>query len=166
MCAAAFMVMAAALIGDVLKREISGAGLLGAPQVGLIGLAAVAMFGFGLAAQSGGQLRAKFLDFIFPASWSRAIFRLADAITAAVLALLAALCWLMAAEAFRLGDVSTVLRWPIWPIQAVIAFAFSINAVRYLVFAAFPALRPDEDPAPETAEIEAVPASARRSDPA
>jgi C4-dicarboxylate transporter, DctQ subunit len=156
-CVAAFALMALALIGDVLKREITGAGLLGATQVGLIGLAAVAMLGFGLAAQSGGQLRAKFLDWIFPRSWDRAIFRLADLISAVILAALAALCWMMVLESQRLGDVASVLRTPIWPVQMIIAVAFSINALRYLLFALYPDLRPPEDPAPETAVIESPP---------
>jgi len=156
-CVAAFALMALALIADVLKREFTGAGLLGATQVGLIGLATVAMFGFGLAAQTGGQLRAKFLDWIFPPSWDRAIFRLADAISAAILAGLGVLCWLMMLESQRLGDVASVLRTPIWPVQAIIAAAFSINALRYLLFAIFPDLRPPEDPAPETAAIEPPP---------
>lgn len=156
-CVAAFALMALALIGDVLKREITGAGLLGATQIGLMGLAVVAMLGFGLAAQTGGQLRAKFLDWIFPKSWDRAVFRAADLISAAILAVLAGLCWAMVAQSQRLGDVASVLRTPIWPVQAIIAMAFSINALRYLLFAIFPDVRPPDDPAPETAIIETLP---------
>jgi TRAP-type C4-dicarboxylate transport system permease small subunit len=160
LCIGAFALMALALIADVLAREFRGAGLLGAPQVGLIGLTVVAMFGFGLAAQTGGQLRVRFLDGVFPRRWDRVVFRVADLVSAAMLGLMATLCAAMAWEAVTLKDVSSVLRWPIWPVQSAIALAFALNAARYLLFAAFPDLRPAEDPVPETAELETVPGKA------
>jgi C4-dicarboxylate transporter, DctQ subunit len=176
-CVVAFIVMAAALILDVAKREMgflfsladalnfaplrdfaeaigAGSGVLGAPQIGVIGMIAVAMLGFGVAAQSGAQLRARFLDGIFPRSWWPTVDRIADLITAAMMALLGVLAVLMVQESARMGDVTSVLRWPIWPMQCIIAFAFLSNALRYLLFALFPALRPKEDAAPETPQIE------------
>lgn len=153
-CAAAFVVMAGALITDVSMREITGAGILGAPQVGVIGMIAVAMFGFGLAASSGGQLRAKFFDGLVPATAERTVSRIADLITAAMLVVLAWLATVMTVESATLRDVTSVLRWPIWPMQAIIVAAFGLNAIRYTLFAVYPELRPVEDPSPETAEIE------------
>jgi C4-dicarboxylate transporter, DctQ subunit len=153
-CGVAFVVMAGALIADVGMREITGAGILGAPQVGVIGMIAVAMFGFGLAASTGGQLRAKFFDGLVPRSLEVSVGRIADLITAAMLALLAWLASMMMAESAALRDVTSVLRWPIWPMQAIIVVSFGLNAIRYLLFATYPELRPIEDPSPETAEIE------------
>jgi C4-dicarboxylate transporter DctQ subunit len=154
-CALAFMVMAGALVVDVLKREFTGSGLLGAPQVGVIGMIAVAMFGFGIAAQSGGQLRIRFLDWIVPPHLAPALTRIADLVTALMLLVLAGLALQMTAQSAAMADVTTVLRWPIWPMQSIIVAAFGLNAIRYVLFALYPALRPAEDPAPETAEIEA-----------
>jgi TRAP-type C4-dicarboxylate transport system permease small subunit len=156
-CAVAFVLMAGALIVDVGARLIGGAGVLGAPQVGVVGMIAVAMFGFGIAAQTGAQLRPRFLDFLVPRAWDGAIDRLADAVTGAMLALLGVLCVLMVEEAARLGDVTSVLRWPIWPIQAIIAFAFLANAARYFVFATYSELRPRDDIEPETSAVEEAP---------
>lgn len=153
-CLVGFAVMAAALIADVLSRKFTGAGLLGAPQVGVLGMIAVAMFGFGLAAQQGGQLRARLLDWIFPKSWNTAVNAAADAITALAMAGLAALCAIMTLESARILDVSAVLRWPIWPAQAAVTLAFVLNALRYALFAVYPVLRPVEDEIPETAEVE------------
>lgn len=156
-CVIAFVVMAGALVADVLTREITGSGILGAPQVGLIGMIAVAMFGFGIAAQSGGQLRPRFLDGVFPKAWSPALDRIADLVTALGFAVIGVLAVVMTRESAMMGDVTSVLRWPIWPMQAIIAIAFLTNTLRYLVFFAFPALRPGEDLEPETALKESPP---------
>lgn len=156
-CGVAFVVMAGALIVDVGMREITGAGVLGAPQVGVIGMIAVAMFGFGIAASQGAQLRPRFMDGVFPKAWGPALDRLADAITAAGFAGIGWLAIIMVAESARLGDVTSVLRWPIWPMQTIIAVAFATNAVRYALFAIWPALRPADDIEPETSAVESPP---------
>jgi len=156
-CVAGFALIAVSLIADVLSRILIGSGIVGAPQIGVIGMIAVAFFGFGIAAQTGGQLRARFLDFVFPSSWDGAVKRTADFLTAAMLAVLAVLCAMMTAESFRLSEAGSVLRWPIWPVQAIIVAALGANALRYLVFAVCAELRPSEDPVPETAEIEERP---------
>jgi TRAP-type C4-dicarboxylate transport system permease small subunit len=156
-CAMAFIVMAGALIADVGSRLFTGAGILGAPQVGVIGMIAVAMFGFGIAASKGAQLRPRFLDFVFPKSWDGALDRIADFITGVGLSALGVLCAIMAGEAMRLGDVTSVLRWPIWPMQIIIVVGFATNAIRYFIFALAPALRPRDDIEPETSAIEGAP---------
>jgi C4-dicarboxylate transporter, DctQ subunit len=153
-CVAGFALICTSLIADVGSRIVLGSGIVGAPQIGVIGMIAVAFFGFGIAAATGGQLRARFLDFVFPKAWDTGVNRVADLLTAALLCVLTVLCALMTAEALRLGDVNSVLRWPIWPVQAIIVVALALNTLRYLLFAFFPDLRPSEDPVPETAETE------------
>jgi TRAP-type C4-dicarboxylate transport system permease small subunit len=180
-CGLAFLVMALSLAADVAKRVAGrvaeamlsipvlgpgleslqdklglGAGILGAPQIAVVGMIAVAMFGFGIAAQSGAQLRARFLDWVFPKTWSSSLDRAADLITSAALLILATLSFMMVQEAARLGDVTSVLRWPIWPIQGIIALAFGLNALRFLLFFLFPVLRPQEDLEPATPQVEEV----------
>jgi C4-dicarboxylate transporter, DctQ subunit len=164
LCGLGFLVMVGALGGDVGVRLWSrfvlaleqrgwisaltadaitaGGGLLGAPQVAVMGMMAVALFGLGLAVAQGVELRARFLDGAFPQAWSAGIDRAADAAAALMMAALGGLCGMMALEAFSLGDVSNVLRWPIWPMQGMIALAFGLNALRYGLFALYPALRP------------------------
>jgi TRAP-type C4-dicarboxylate transport system permease small subunit len=134
----------------------AGGGVLGAAQIGVIGMIIVAMFGLGVAVQAGAHLRARFLDWVFAKSWSPAVDRIADLITAIMFVVIGGLAVIMIAEAMRLGDVTSVLRWPVWPIQCVIAAAFLLNAVRYLIFFIDPRLRPREDFEPETSAIEEV----------
>lgn len=145
-------------ISDTLADQISaGGGVLGAPQVGVIGMIVVAMFGLGVAAQKGAQLRARFMDWVFPKSWSGGVDRIGDLITALAFAAIGALVVVMVGEAMRLGDVTSVLRWPIWPLQSIIALAFLLNALRYLLYFIDPSLRPREDVEPETSAVEEAP---------
>lgn len=174
-CVMAFAVMAGALITDVGKRVLGrlagwldalpmlsgladaaasaglGSGLMGAPQVAVIGLIAAAMFGFGVAAQQGAHLRPRLLDAIFPKAWTPVLTRVADAVTAAALGGLAWLAAAMTFESAAFGDVLSLLRWPIWPIQSVIALAFGLNALRYFLFSLRGDLRPQEDGADQPA---------------
>lgn len=175
-CGIAFMVMAGALALDVgvrlwgrlvgglaqggmLPEAIAaglsaGGGVLGAPQVAVHGMIALASFGAGLAAQQGAELRARFLEGLVPSSLAKAADRLGDAIAALILGLIGGLCAAMAVQSFTLGDVGSVLGWPIWPAQTLIAVAFLMNAGRYAVFALLPALRPALDAVPETTPSE------------
>jgi hypothetical protein len=63
----------------------------------------------------------------------------------------------MTQESFVMGDVTSVLRWPIWPLQTIIVVAFLLNAVRHLIFCFEPDTRPREDLEPETSAIEEAP---------
>ena len=144
-CAIAFVIMTGALMWDVFSRMIFGAGVLGAPQVGVIGMIAVAMFGIGVAAAEGAHLRPRFLDFVIPKALDRIGFQIADAITAAFFAFLAFLSVIVVQETYLLGDVTSVLRWPLWPLQAILVAAFVLATLRYAIYAIDPASRPSDD---------------------
>ncbi|MEL7030200.1 MAG: TRAP transporter small permease subunit [Pseudomonadota bacterium] len=142
MCAAGFIIISAALILDAGSRIFFGSGVLGAPQVGVIGMIAVAMFGTGLATTAGEHLRPTFLDGIWPAGWSGAVDRIADMLTGLFFFGIAGLALMVTVESYALEDVTNVLRWPIWPLQSMIALAFAANGVRYAIYAAEPQLHP------------------------
>jgi TRAP-type C4-dicarboxylate transport system permease small subunit len=145
-------------VGAALADQVSfGGGVLGATQIGVIGMIVVAMFGMGVAAQKGGSLRARFLDGVFPKSWSSGVDRIGDTVSALMFLAIGALAVVMVSEAMVMGDVTSVLRWPIWPIQAIIAAAFLLNALRCFVYALDPSLRPREDLEPETSVVEEAP---------
>jgi TRAP-type C4-dicarboxylate transport system permease small subunit len=171
MCALGFLIMTLALAADVGARLLSravaqaagaglidagladrislGGGILGAPQVAVIGMIMTALFGMGVAAGQGAELRARLLDGVWPKRWSPLIDRLADGLSAAMLSIVALLCALMAHESLQLGDRSAVLLLPIWPWQGLAAVAFGAAALRYGLYAAQPALRPKTEGAPE-----------------
>ena len=45
----------------------------------------------------------------------------------------------------RLGETDQLFFAKLWPIQLVLPYIFFSSAIRYLSFAAYPALRPVED---------------------
>lgn len=143
-----FAVMAGALMIDVLSREILGRGVFGAPQVGVFAMIVMSFLGLGLASASGGHLRPRFADRLVPRSWDPFMDRLAEFIFALFCAALGVIAIMVVRETFELGDVAPVLRWPIWPFQAVIAAAFFIGAIRHTLFGIYPALRPKSQTEP------------------
>ncbi len=140
----AFMVMALALIGDILAREITGTGLFGATQVAVFGMIIVSFIGIGLATADGTHLRPRFADTVLPRHWQPVIGRIGDGLTAAFYAFVAVVAVSVVEESRALGDVTSTLRVVIWPFQTVIVVAFALSALRHVLYALFPALRPQE----------------------
>ena len=142
LCALGFFVMAAALILDVGARLILGRGLIGAPQLGLVGMLVTALFGVGLATDASEHLRPRVLDRYRPPSWEPAMGRIGHLLTGGFFLLMAWLAAGVALESHQLGDVTSLLRWPVWALQLVFVVAFGFNGGRCLLFG----LRPDLAP--------------------
>lgn len=139
---AAYTVVASVLLIDVLGREVFGQGLWGAQRVAVYCTILAAYCGFGLASGSGTHLRPRIADHWIPAAYDRAMNRLADLVSVAVLLTIAYYAYVFARENFELGTIVAVLDWKVWPMQAIIPLGFTLGALRYLAFAVFPALRP------------------------
>ena len=144
LCVAGFVVMAAALVLDVAFRLFVGRGVVGAPQVGLVGMMVTALFGLGLAADSGEHFRPRIMDSLVPDGLVDAMEVVRHLLTAVFFAVLAALSVWVAAESLALEDVTPLLRWPVGLLQCVLVAAFSVNVLRYLIYAFAPATRPSE----------------------
>ncbi len=142
LCLAGLAIMALALIVDVGARLTLGHGVVGAAQLGLVGMLLTAMFGIGPAADAGEHLRPRILDRYSPPSWEAGLVRTGHALTAAFFALLAAIAVGVAIESYRLDDVTSLLRWPVWLLQTVFVTAFALNAIRYALYAVRPDLAP------------------------
>lgn len=151
LCFSAFMVMAGALIYDVLKRQITGSGAFGAPQVGVIGMIVVSYIGIGLASASGSHYRPRFADKVFPARFEPLLERIGEFGFALFCAVLAGVAAKVSLESCDLNDVSPVLRNPIWPVQMTIALGFGLVALRHFMYGIFPAIKPA--PASEGGEL-------------
>ncbi len=140
LCGAGLVTMAMALIVDVGARLTVGRGIVGAAQLGLVGMLVTALFGVGLAADAGEHLRPRVLDQFRPPGWEMGLRRTGHALTAVFFALLTGIAGMVAAESHRLEDVTSLLRWPVWLLQSVFVVAFGLNAVRYALFTASPEL--------------------------
>lgn len=141
---AAFALMALALLADVISRRIFLTGLIGATEIAVIGMVAVAMFGIGVATDTGAHLRPRLFDFLIPGSVEPALDRLVSAVTAAFFAVFAGLAVWMVIESMILSDRTEILRLPIWTLQAMIAAAFITNFIRFAAYAIDPGLKPGE----------------------
>ena len=142
---AAFALMAVSLMADVVSRRVFMTGLIGASEVAVIGMVAVAMFGIGVATDHGAHLRPRLFDALIPPALEPAMARASSAVTAAFFAIFTGLAAWMTVQSFMLGDRTEILRAPIWTLQAIIVIAFATNMVRFAIYAARPGLRPSED---------------------
>lgn len=144
LCTSGFIVMSAALVLDVAFRLFVGRGVVGAPQVGLVGMMVTALFGLGLAADAGDHFRPRVLDDYVPEAIADAFLTFSHLVTACFFALLAWLALWVARESYALDDVTPLLRWPVGLLQCVLVLAFSFNILRYLTYAFVRDARPSE----------------------
>ena len=144
LCAGGFLVMSLALVADVASRLTLGYGIVGAPQLGLVGMLVTAMFGVGLAADAGEHFRPRVLDKYRPATWEGAMGRIGHALTSVFFVVLAGVAAYVAWESWLLDDVTSLLRWPVWLLQGAIVIALAFNAVRYAVFSGRPDAAPSQ----------------------
>jgi TRAP-type C4-dicarboxylate transport system permease small subunit len=151
LCFSAFMVMAGALIYDVLKRELTGSGAFGAPQLGVIGMIVVSYIGIGLASAAGSHYRPRFADNVFPEKYNALLDRVSEFGFALFCAFMAVVATRVSMESYDLKDVAPVLRNPIWPVQMTIALGFGSVAVRHFLYGLYPTIKPA--PSGEGAEI-------------
>lgn len=152
---AAFSFIALIVVYDVVAREVLGpllrlAGgnanavmVVGAAKMGVYALIVGAFAGIGIATATGAQLVPKVAFGWVPREWGGTMDRLADALTAAFL-LGVAYYGVVFVNGSRLSGLLTSggLEVPAWIIQAAIPLGFASAAVRYVLFAFWPAVRP------------------------
>lgn len=139
---AAFLVVAVALMADVIGREFFGDGIFGAQRVAVWATAIAGLGGFALVTAEGGHLRPQFADSWLPKEWDPYLARLGDVVSAAICLFLAWFAWDFVMENRRLGERGMAVPILVWPIQLILPWMFFSSALRYLAFAVFPPLRP------------------------
>lgn len=140
----AFGLLVVVVFADVVSRELTGAGLYWASQVGVWTNVLVVMAGFGLASANGAHLRPRFADNWLPRSWATGIVTVQHACMALFCALIGALAARVVAGSWQLGEVSIDLFLPVWPVQLFLPLAFFAAAVRHGLYAVFESLRPED----------------------
>jgi TRAP-type C4-dicarboxylate transport system permease small subunit len=140
----AILAAAAALIADLLGRELFGSGIFGAQRAAVHLTFVAGMLGFVLATSRGEHLRIKATDHLLPAHWEPWVARAGSLVSCAILWGLAWSAWGFAMQTRGVGERSVTLGIPVWPIQAVMAYAFLSAGLRHLAYAWMPALRPRE----------------------
>ncbi|HZD25227.1 MAG TPA: TRAP transporter small permease [Alphaproteobacteria bacterium] len=141
--ATAYAVVAGLLLSEIIARDLFASAIWGSLQVAVFAAIVAGFLGLSLATGANTHLRPQFADAWWPEAWRPAVARLGDLVSCLLFAALGVIALLYIRDTFVNGDRAAVLYWPLWPIQLVLPYAFFSSAVRHLVFALRPELKPD-----------------------
>ncbi|MCV6822930.1 MULTISPECIES: TRAP transporter small permease [Halocynthiibacter] len=136
-------------VGTALGFEMGSTGLYGAGKMSLFLLVIGAFAGLGVSVATGTQIVPRIAFSWVPASWGANIDRLANLISGAVFAAVTYYGWVFVASSKSIGTVMPGLETPVWIIQCAIPIGFASAAVRYFIFAIWPASAPAREEAVE-----------------
>jgi TRAP-type C4-dicarboxylate transport system permease small subunit len=141
-CVLAFSITALALMADVLGREFFGNGIFGAQRLAVWTTAIAGIVGFALVTAENGHLRPRFADGWLPRALEPYMARFGELLSAAICIFLGLYAIDFVASSRELGERGMAIPILVWPIQLILPWMFFSSAVRHLVFAAFPSLKP------------------------
>jgi TRAP-type C4-dicarboxylate transport system permease small subunit len=150
----AFGFIATILVLDVLGREFLGpllrflgfepgaTGIFASQKLSIFALVIGSFAGIGIATATGAHIVPSFASGWVPAPWRPVYNRATDLLTGLFLI---GVVWFgikLVGSSFKTDLRAPVLDWPVWPIQLAIPLGFLSAAGRYLIYAAWPLLRP------------------------
>jgi len=150
----AFSFIAVVLMIDVLGREFYGpvmsmlgikvgaTGLFGSQKLAVFALVIGSFAGIGIATATGVHLVPRVAFKWVPASWSPHMDRIADVFTGLFLLCVAWYGVQFVIASKESGVLAAVINVSAWPIQLAIPLGFASAALRYFIFAIWPAVRP------------------------
>lgn len=141
-CFTSFIIGTIALAMDIFGREFLGFGIFGAQRLAVYCMAVAGVMGFSYVVSHGGHLRPTILDKLTPARHDRIAARVADVVSCLLCLLVAYGAFLFVHSTFVIGERDMTLPIYIWPVQSVLVVSFVFAAIKFLLFALFPALRP------------------------
>lgn len=150
---AAFALIAALLILDVLGRELLGpvmlkfgaggaTGVPGAQKMAIFALVVGSFAGVGIATATASHLVPRVAFTWVPESWVPVVGRVGDLVTMVVMLGVAWYGVEFAWGSKAIGLRAPVLDWQVWPFQLAIPAGFASAALRYLCYAWRPDLKP------------------------
>lgn len=146
--AIAYVIVAGLLLGEIVARELLSTTIWGSQKIAVFAAIYAGFLGLSLATASNAHLRPQFADNWPPAAIRGWFPRIGDGLSAVLFLALGIIATLYLMDTYANQDRAAVLYWPLWPFQAVIAYAFYSSSVRHLAFM----LRPDLKPAPDVVE--------------
>ncbi len=150
----AFGFIAGILVLDVLGREFLGpllrflgfepgaTGIFASQKLSIFALVIGSFAGIGIATATGAHIVPSFASGWVPRRWQRAYDRAVDLLTGLFLIGVVWFGLKFVGSSFKTDLRAPVLDWPVWPIQLAIPLGFLSAAGRYLIYAAWPVLRP------------------------
>ncbi|WP_417518436.1 TRAP transporter small permease [Minwuia sp.] len=143
--ALAYLIVASLLLGEIIAREIFSTTIWGSQRMAVFAAIYAGFLGLCLATAANSHLRPQFADGWWPARWARELDRIGDVISAILFIILGIVGLDFVSQTYATGDTASVIRWKLWPFQAVIVYSFFSSAVRHIIFAARPDLKPMPD---------------------
>ena len=141
---AAYAVIAGLMLVDVFLREIIGTSIPGAQRISVYLMILLGFLGIGLAAAKGRHLRPRFADGLVPARFVPLAQRAGACVMCACFLFFGYYGTLFVEQSIEYGDRARNIDLPLWIIQLVVPYAFASIALRYAIFALYPALTPED----------------------
>jgi len=150
----AFGFIATILVLDVFGREFLGpllrflgfepgaTGIFASQKLSIFALVIGSFAGIGIATATGAHIVPSFAAGWVPRRWQRTYDRAVDLLTGLFLVGVVWFGLKFVGSSFKTDLRAPVLDWPVWPIQLAIPLGFLSAAGRYLIYAAWPVLRP------------------------
>lgn len=153
MAVAGFGMIAVLLILDVAGRELLGpiykmfdikgaTGVYGAQKLSVYLLVLASFCGIGIATATGSHLQPRIGYRWIPKAWEPVMDRLADVLTGLFMLGVAYYGYVFISSTMASGLRAQAFNLPVWPFQLAIPLGFLSAAVRYFLYAGWPALRP------------------------
>jgi len=130
------------VFADIVSRELLSHSLPWAMKSSVYLMIWVGFLGACLTSAKGGHLRPALADKLWPADLQPVYLTLQNAMQAIFCFGACYYSYLYVRESFELGDVEVVVGAPLWLLQLVMPYSFFSLGLRHLIFAGFPALRP------------------------
>ena len=146
--AVAYIIVASLLLGEIIAREVFATTIWGSQRMAIYAAIYAGFLGLCLATAANSHLRPQFADKWWPARWNNGLGRVGDFISAALFIWLGVVGLEYVMASYEANETAPVIRWKLWWIQSVIVYAFFSSAVRHVVFA----IRPDLKPIPDFVE--------------
>jgi TRAP-type C4-dicarboxylate transport system permease small subunit len=150
----AFGFIATMLVLDVFGREFLGpllrllgfepgaTGIFSSQKLSIFALVIGSFAGIGIATATGAHIVPSFASGWVPPRWQHTYDRAVDLLTGLFLLGVVWFGFKFVGSSFKADLRAPVLGWPVWPIQLAIPLGFLSAAGRYLVYAAWPLLKP------------------------
>ncbi|KUJ83192.1 hypothetical protein AVO45_18595 [Ruegeria marisrubri] len=136
-------------VGTALGFEMGSTGVYGAGKISLFLLVIGAFAGLGVSVATGTQIVPRIAFSWVPASWAPHVDRIANLLSGLVFVAVTYYGWVFVSASRDIGTVMPGLDMPVWIIQAAIPIGFLSAAIRYFVFAIWPASAPAREEIPE-----------------
>jgi len=146
--ASAYVIVTCLLLGEILARELFSQTIWGSQRMAIFAAIYAGFLGLCLATAANSHLRPQFADNWWPRSWAVKLNRFGDLLSCLLYTGIGIVALEFVYYSYQYGDIASVIRWQLWPIQSIIAYAFFSSAFRHAFFA----IRPELKPMPELPE--------------